>query len=606
MTTMRPSLAALLLLLLPLLSCYAETVGLESVKKRENGPIPPNTQRAPSREQPAKNKGLPKALASGTQYIIGGEVVTSRSEYPYFVQLPGCGAFLIHDDIALSAAHCDVVIQPLNTRVLVNGIEVDTGIQRTVDRSLQHPLYDGWRSDYDYLVLKLDSSALVDASGNPTGAAKAELNAEREIPAPGDTLTAIGYGRYDNDSYEGSDVLLDVDFEYIDDDTCTERWGPDYFVRDVMFCAGVLEGGGKGSCNGDSGGPVLDQNTGTIVGITSYGSGKECASASRPNVYARVSGASTWIRNTLCELTDYPPDYCDGDGGPTVPDPGPGDVSIYFDLDGKANETGFSFTHDDSGYVYAYATFNESMNNQEYSISLQDLPVGNYTLAVNDAAGDGFCDYFSGAGCQGAFAVVDDNSESNFPVYINDNFYYYYIGVKLEIDNDGVLEYRYETYWPGSSFEPADNYPQLYDELWPGPHPTEPSSVYINLKHDDFPGETRWHLYQHSGGHTWSTVTSYDGGTDAPFNELVSVELKDLESPGWYHFSIEDSRGDGICCYYRRGWVAITAVLEVTEKPGMVWGNNGEFGDGTEIFFHLDENGMVSEFSAQRPSAARL
>jgi secreted trypsin-like serine protease len=71
------------------------------------------------------------------------------------------------------------------------------------------------------------------------------------------------------------------------------------------FCAATP---GKDSCNGDSGGPILNAN-GTIVGIVSLGIG--CALPQFPGVYSRVSEADMFIRQGICEMSSNPPDYCD-------------------------------------------------------------------------------------------------------------------------------------------------------------------------------------------------------------------------------------------------------------------------------------------------------
>jgi len=53
-----------------------------------------------------------------------------------------------------------------------------------------------------------------------------------------------------------------------------------------MVCAGV-PGGGKDSCNGDSGGALVVKKSGKQVGIVSWGIG--CAKPDFPGVYANVA-----------------------------------------------------------------------------------------------------------------------------------------------------------------------------------------------------------------------------------------------------------------------------------------------------------------------------
>ena len=58
-----------------------------------------------------------------------------------------------------------------------------------------------------------------------------------------------------------------------------------------MMCASRLN---KDSCHGDSGGPLIDKETGVQVGIVSWG--EKCADINLPGVYARVSKAYSWIQ----------------------------------------------------------------------------------------------------------------------------------------------------------------------------------------------------------------------------------------------------------------------------------------------------------------------
>ena len=60
------------------------------------------------------------------------------------------------------------------------------------------------------------------------------------------------------------------------------------------------------SCDGDSGAPLLENDV--IVGLVSWGDG--CARKGRPGVYARVSCAYDWIRQSICTLSEQPPSYC--------------------------------------------------------------------------------------------------------------------------------------------------------------------------------------------------------------------------------------------------------------------------------------------------------
>jgi secreted trypsin-like serine protease len=198
------------------------------------------TEEPPSKQLPILNI---------TNRVVGGNPVPTTTKYPFFIEWEDakCGASLIHDDIAISAAHCENDLHPFDTRVFLLGLTTEQGIPRFIERQVAHPLYQGGKEDYDFLLFKLSESALVDANGNPTGAALVELNTDPNIPQLGDALTGMGFGKTNQDATETSPVFNEVEIYYVDDDTCRQQYGNSDFLKELMFCAGV-PGGGKDTC----------------------------------------------------------------------------------------------------------------------------------------------------------------------------------------------------------------------------------------------------------------------------------------------------------------------------------------------------------------------
>ena len=85
-----------------------------------------------------------------------------------------------------------------------------------------------------------------------------------------------------------------------------------------------------------------------------------------------------------------------------------------------------------------------------------------------------------------------------------------------------------------------------------------------------------------------------NGMKDGVHNEMVAHRMTKQEA-GWYWLKVEDVNGDGICCEFRRGWLSLTGPIITTMDYGFVWGNDGEFGSGVDVYFHINEDGYISQ-----------
>ncbi|KAL4093724.1 hypothetical protein PRIC1_011156 [Phytophthora ramorum] len=121
---------------------------------------------------------------------------------------------------------------------------------------------------------KLAPLAAADGSNNP----------------PGTVATVAGWGMVSNET-DGL-TLKSVDVEIISNEECD--WLNNATVTsETVLCAGI--GDGKGSCRGDSGGPLTAN--GVVVGIVSGGPPTDCGVS--PGFYTRVSSVLDYIKDIL-------------------------------------------------------------------------------------------------------------------------------------------------------------------------------------------------------------------------------------------------------------------------------------------------------------------
>jgi len=127
----------------------------------------------------------------------------------------------------------------------------------------------------------------------------------------GDILRVLGWGRVTNDKIlaEGNHARLGAGsaiLQYLDVPAISKRKCKEYeafknhdLKSSHQLCAGGEDG--RDSCNGDSGGPLIQQaNAGTpwfLAGVVSFGTAK-CGTGT-PGVYTRVSVYIPWIEKNL-------------------------------------------------------------------------------------------------------------------------------------------------------------------------------------------------------------------------------------------------------------------------------------------------------------------
>lgn len=189
-----------------------------------------------------------------TNKIYGGSDA-GQSEFPSFVFPQGqtflCGATLIHEDIAITAAHCldaltSFVHQNLlpfgnSNAVSIGGNQVDGSNAVDFRKAVierQHPDYNSDGVVADLAVLKLDS---------PSSAPPAQFNTEPSDPSSGSSTVTVGYGI--TERWKFPSVLQKVTVDVVDSNSCTAQLAP-YYDDSTMLCDG---GSGVDSCSGDSG-----------------------------------------------------------------------------------------------------------------------------------------------------------------------------------------------------------------------------------------------------------------------------------------------------------------------------------------------------------------
>eukprot|EP00526_Cylindrotheca_closterium_P002109 CAMPEP_0113605620 /NCGR_PEP_ID=MMETSP0017_2-20120614/2424_1 /TAXON_ID=2856 /ORGANISM="Cylindrotheca closterium" /LENGTH=1097 /DNA_ID=CAMNT_0000514121 /DNA_START=208 /DNA_END=3498 /DNA_ORIENTATION=- /assembly_acc=CAM_ASM_000147 len=500
--------------------------------------------------------------------IIGG-TDAEQGQYPYMVSIVAnsgahdCGGVLVAKDVVLTAAHCSgklarVHVGRWNRRFQFLGDQFD---DIEILKDYVHPLFEGETDsenlNYDFALLKLGSSS----SYQPI-----RINEKFFVPNTNQAVTALGFGqtRPDDGTSEAT-ILQQVDLKYIPNEQCSlSSDGLDSYeglLSEAMMCAADE---GKDACFGDSGGPLVARNldsqpvdndpsrtTDVLVGLTSWGFG--CADANFPGVYARVSNQFGWLTETICQISDDPPnEYYNC---PTFANDGNVPVVVKLTLDDYPSETSWQISC--NNVVYGQAAQGKYGNRPGQELEeMIFVPLGaTCTFKMRDEFGDGLC-------C---------DSPGSFQLYLYN-------------DPSQVFASGGGNYGPEATYDfniPADADAGATDSIiGDGTIP-----LTVSLLFDDFPEEVGWQVDRI--GIDATTVYNFPQGTYRTPNgrAIQTVMLQDNQI---YRFRITDFERDGM----PGGTIQVLlGTMDVNERDkAILERRGGDMRDFFEVTFTSWEN----------------
>ncbi|KAH8305985.1 hypothetical protein KR018_008253 [Drosophila ironensis] len=241
--------------------------------------------------------------------IVGGQE-TEVHEYPWMIMLMWfgnfyCGASLVNDQYAITAAHCvNGFYHRLITVRLLEHNRQDSNVKivdRRVSSVLIHPKYSTRNFDSDIALIRFNEPVRLGIDMHPVC-----------LPTPtenyaGQTAVVTGWGAL-SEGGPISDTLQEVEVPILSQQECRNSNYGESKITDNMICAGYVEQGGKDSCQGDSGGPMHVRGTGDayqLAGVVSWGEG--CAKPNAPGVYTRVGNFNEWIEQNTRDACSCAP-----------------------------------------------------------------------------------------------------------------------------------------------------------------------------------------------------------------------------------------------------------------------------------------------------------
>jgi hypothetical protein len=189
--------------------------------------------------------------------LVGGAQLADQAIARHVVLIAGerslCSGVAIAPDLVLTAAHC--VLENGKYRLLT--FEGRRSSSKDVAALTPHPQFSPGSDAPDLALVKL-------AAKPPPNLAPVALSDRRVPPSVGDRFIVAGFGIAVLGDRRSAGRLRVATL------VATDR--PSSQQLNLVDPQKLGESAGLGVCNGDSGGPVLDENDRTLVGIISWSS----------------------------------------------------------------------------------------------------------------------------------------------------------------------------------------------------------------------------------------------------------------------------------------------------------------------------------------------
>ncbi|KAM0669819.1 hypothetical protein ACQRIU_000214 [Beauveria bassiana] len=230
--------------------------------------------------------------AAGTidRRIIGAENAT-ENEFPSIVSVQNagshiCGGTLLDNTTVLTAAHCAYSLKPRGTRRYSD--PQTGGVVAAVASITKHPAYTTRRSKAErYPANDVAIIKLLTPIGESEKIRFATLPPDGWTATENSTAIAAGWGIQNFNENVATTTLAKVLVPIRPSQDCAA-----FSVTEDTICAGAI---GKDTAKGDSGGPLIDPNTGHLIGVTTTGPANQV----NKGVYAKTSSYIPFINENL-------------------------------------------------------------------------------------------------------------------------------------------------------------------------------------------------------------------------------------------------------------------------------------------------------------------